>query len=144
MEREMCQYLEWELGVTLSEFEGMAKRNFVGSGTYPTYFPPPTSKTTPPPSTNPFPPPPTTTISALSNGQRYPSPPNSHSFHPPTSHHRRTLAWYPILELLNVDVPSLDRVGQSNWWRTVCQWAAPFCRFPSSKVGERAAIKTFR
>ncbi|KAG1739136.1 uncharacterized protein EDB91DRAFT_1237581 [Suillus paluster] len=62
MEREMCQYLEWELNVdpvTLREFEEMVKKDFVGPGPYPTYILPSTSKTTPPPTTNPFPPPPT-------------------------------------------------------------------------------------
>ncbi|KAG2112745.1 hypothetical protein BD769DRAFT_1364408, partial [Suillus cothurnatus] len=61
MEREMCQYLEWELNmdlVMLREFKDMVKKDFVGQGPYPTYILPSSSKTMPPPTTNPFPPPP--------------------------------------------------------------------------------------
>ena len=86
MEREMCQYLEWELNVdpvTLREFEEMVKKDFVGPGPYPTYILPSSSKTSPPPSTNPFPPLPTGTITAPSQGQRYPSPPKP--LYPPPS-----------------------------------------------------------
>ncbi|KAF8434992.1 hypothetical protein L210DRAFT_3409429 [Boletus edulis BED1] len=52
MEREMCQYLEWELNVdpvTLWEFEEMIRKDFVGPGPYPTYILPSTKKSTPPP-----------------------------------------------------------------------------------------------
>ncbi|KAG1824326.1 uncharacterized protein BJ212DRAFT_1319395 [Suillus subaureus] len=78
MEREMCQYLEWELNVdpvTLREFEDMVKKDFVGQGPYPTYILPSSSKTTPPPTTNPFPPPPAALAPTPSYGHRYPSPP---------------------------------------------------------------------
>ena len=40
MEREMCNYLEWELNVdtkTLKSFEMMVKKDFNGPGPYPTY-----------------------------------------------------------------------------------------------------------
>ena len=40
MEREMCQYLDWELNVepgTLKEFEDMVRKDFTGPGPYPTY-----------------------------------------------------------------------------------------------------------
>jgi len=46
MEKEMCQYLEWELNVdpvTLQEFEEMVKKDFVGPGPYSTYYILPTS-----------------------------------------------------------------------------------------------------
>ena len=36
MEREMCNYLDWELTVD-ANFETMVKRDFTGSGAYPTY-----------------------------------------------------------------------------------------------------------
>ncbi|KAH7904011.1 hypothetical protein BJ138DRAFT_1019739, partial [Hygrophoropsis aurantiaca] len=109
MEREMCQYLEWELNVepaTLKEFEDMVRKDFAGPEPYPTYILKSTTKTTPPPTTIPFPPattslsaatrfpttPPPTTIPfppattsdtpAPSYGQRYPSPPKP-SYPPP-------------------------------------------------------------
>ncbi|KAI5981972.1 hypothetical protein EDD15DRAFT_2405847, partial [Pisolithus albus] len=47
MEREMCQYLEWELNVdpsTLSEFEAMVRKDFAGIGPFPTYILPSTKK----------------------------------------------------------------------------------------------------
>src|SRR6266436_4846842 len=75
MDREMCQYLEWELNVdpvTLHEFEEMVN---IDPGPYLTYILPSSSKTTPPPSTKPFPPPPTGTITTLSHGPRFQSPP---------------------------------------------------------------------
>jgi hypothetical protein len=84
MEREMCQYLEWELNVdpvTLREFEEMIRKDFVGPGPYPTYILPSTKKSTPPPTANPF-----AAVSSTSPspsyGQRYPSPPKS-AFPPP-------------------------------------------------------------
>src|SRR5882757_6435664 len=83
MDREMCQYLEWELNVdpvTLHEFEEMVN---VGQGPYPTYILPSSSKTTPPPSTNPFPPPPTGTITTPSHGPCFQSPPKP--VYPPPS-----------------------------------------------------------
>jgi len=46
MEREMCQYLEWELNVdpvTLRDFEEMVKKDFVGPRPYSTYYILPTS-----------------------------------------------------------------------------------------------------
>ncbi|KAF9243147.1 hypothetical protein BU15DRAFT_86565 [Melanogaster broomeanus] len=79
MEREMCQYLEWELNVdpvTLREFEVMIRRDFAGPGPYPTYILPSTTKATPPPTANPFASSSTTGPSpSPSSGQRYPSPP---------------------------------------------------------------------
>ncbi|KAH7927453.1 hypothetical protein BV22DRAFT_1007019 [Leucogyrophana mollusca] len=78
MEREMCQYLEWELNVepvTLKDFEEMVRKDFAGPGPYPTYILPSTSKTTPPSTTIPFPPSSTNPTPAPSYGQRYPSPP---------------------------------------------------------------------
>lgn len=57
MEREICQYLEWELNVgpaTLKEFEEMVRKDFAGIGSYPTYILPSTKKSTPPPSAIPF------------------------------------------------------------------------------------------
>ncbi|KAG2120261.1 hypothetical protein DEU56DRAFT_928467 [Suillus clintonianus] len=88
MEREMCQYLEWELNVdpvTLREFEEMVKKYFVGQGPYPTYILPSSSKTTPPPTTNPFPPPPTALAPTPSYGHRYPSPPKP-TYPPPSTY----------------------------------------------------------
>ncbi|KAG2159184.1 uncharacterized protein EDB93DRAFT_1062745, partial [Suillus bovinus] len=41
MEREMCEYLKWELNadlVTLREFKDMVKKDFVGQGPYLTYY----------------------------------------------------------------------------------------------------------
>jgi hypothetical protein len=78
MEREMCQYLEWELNVdpvTLHEFEEMIRKDFVGPGPYPTYILPSTKKTTPPPTANPFASSSTGPSPSPSCGQRYPSPP---------------------------------------------------------------------
>jgi hypothetical protein len=40
MEREMCNYLDWELTIDnpiLSNFEEMVRRDFRGPGPYPTY-----------------------------------------------------------------------------------------------------------
>ncbi|KAN0081278.1 hypothetical protein V8E55_008902 [Tylopilus felleus] len=77
MEREMCQYLEWELNVdpvTLKEFEEMIRKDFVGPGPYPTYILPSTKKSTPPPTANPFAAPASVSPSP-SYGQRHPSPP---------------------------------------------------------------------
>jgi hypothetical protein len=40
MEREMCQYLDWELNIepsTPKEFEAMVRKDFAGPGPYPTY-----------------------------------------------------------------------------------------------------------
>jgi len=40
MEREICQYLVWELNVepsTLKEFEDMVRKDFAGPEPYPTY-----------------------------------------------------------------------------------------------------------
>ena len=40
MERDMCQYLDWELNSepsTLKEFEDMVRKDFAGPGPYPTY-----------------------------------------------------------------------------------------------------------
>ncbi|KZP27605.1 hypothetical protein FIBSPDRAFT_710041, partial [Athelia psychrophila] len=41
MEREMCQYLDWELNVepqTLAAFEEMVRKDFAGPGPYPVYI----------------------------------------------------------------------------------------------------------
>jgi len=57
MEREMCQYLDWELNVepsTLKEFEAMVRKDFAGPGPYPTYVLQTISKLAAT-STNPFP-----------------------------------------------------------------------------------------
>ena len=54
MEREMCQYLDWELNIepgTLKEFEDMVRKDFAGPGPYPTYV----LQTIAATSTNPFP-----------------------------------------------------------------------------------------
>ena len=59
MEREMCQYLEWEFNMdpaTLKEFEEMVHKDFTGIGSYLTYILPSMKKSTPPPSGIPFPP----------------------------------------------------------------------------------------
>ncbi|KAK7691759.1 hypothetical protein QCA50_005160 [Cerrena zonata] len=56
MEREMCSYLEWQLNVDpahLKEFEQKVRKDFRGSGPYPTYNLP-TTATTPMPSTTPY------------------------------------------------------------------------------------------
>lgn len=56
MEREMCQYLDWELNVepdTLKEFEDMVRKDFAGPGPYPIYDLPTISKPTTS-TTNPF------------------------------------------------------------------------------------------
>lgn len=55
MEREMCSYLEWQLNIdpsALTEFEQKVRRDFKGSGPYPTYIlaspaPSPVPSTTP-------------------------------------------------------------------------------------------------
>ncbi|EIW80626.1 hypothetical protein CONPUDRAFT_82776 [Coniophora puteana RWD-64-598 SS2] len=88
MEREMCQYLDWELNVdpvTLQEFEAMIRKDFAGPGPYPTYILPSPSKATPPPPSTVFPsstptPGPTSSSSSTPSPspyapQRYPSPP---------------------------------------------------------------------
>ncbi|KIM63970.1 hypothetical protein SCLCIDRAFT_1213783 [Scleroderma citrinum Foug A] len=85
MEREMCQYLEWELNVdpaTLKEFEEMVRKDFAGPGPYPTYILPPTKKSTPPPSTIPFAATPCGISPSPSNEQRYQSPPKTHYLPP--------------------------------------------------------------
>ena len=76
MEREMRQYLEWELSMdpaTLKEFGEMVRKDFAGIGSYPTHILPST-KSTPSPSAIPFHP-----ICGISpsplNKQRYTSPP---------------------------------------------------------------------
>lgn len=49
MEREMCQYLDWNLNVepgTLKEFEYMVRKNFAGPGPYPTHVLPTIAKLT--------------------------------------------------------------------------------------------------
>ncbi|KAI6009840.1 hypothetical protein EDC04DRAFT_3146157 [Pisolithus marmoratus] len=80
MEREMCQYLDWELNVdptTLKEFEAMVRKDFAGIGPFPTYILPSTKKSTPPPTANPFAPP--------SSGFT-PSPPHPRSSYAPPSY----------------------------------------------------------
>ena len=60
MERERCEYLEWELNVvTLREFKDIIRKGFD-----PTHTLPLTKKLTPPPIAHPL--------------QRYPSPPKVH------------------------------------------------------------------
>ena len=69
MERDMCQYLKWELNanlIMLREFEDMICKNFVSPGPYPTYILPSTGKLTSP-IANPF--------AALSPAHRHYSPP---------------------------------------------------------------------
>ncbi|KAF9231018.1 hypothetical protein BU15DRAFT_68693 [Melanogaster broomeanus] len=93
MDREMCQYLEWEVNVapaTLKEFEVMIGRDFIGPGPYPTHILPTAAKATPPPiamwaavsvSAYPSPPGPSST---------YMTPPTTPDTHlPPTRHQRR-------------------------------------------------------
>ncbi|KAI5986857.1 hypothetical protein EDD15DRAFT_2199916 [Pisolithus albus] len=87
MEREMCQYLEWELNVdplTLSEFEAMVRKDFAGIGPFPTYILPSTKKSTPPPSTNPFAPSSTNFASSPPHPHRHPSPPRTAYAVPPS------------------------------------------------------------
>ncbi|KAG1716490.1 hypothetical protein ID866_694 [Astraeus odoratus] len=87
MEREMCQYLEWELNVdplTLKEFEEMVRKDFAGTGPYPTYILPSTKKSTPPPTANPFAPSTSGPSPSPSHGQRYPSPPRPTYIPPPS------------------------------------------------------------
>ncbi|KAL4079276.1 hypothetical protein J3A83DRAFT_4086288 [Scleroderma citrinum] len=89
MEREMCQYLEWELNVdpaTLKEFEEMVRKDFAGPGPYPTYILPSTKKSTPPPSTVPFPPPNCGISPSPPAEQRYSSPPKVHYIASPPSY----------------------------------------------------------
>jgi len=79
MEREMCQYLDWELNVepsTLKEFEEMVRKDFAGPGPYPTYVLQTISKLAAT-STNPFPAvaPNTSTSPIPSFGPRQASPP---------------------------------------------------------------------
>jgi hypothetical protein len=81
MEREMCQYLDWELNVepsTLKEFEAMVRKDFAGPGPYPTYVLTTISKLAAT-STNPFPAiaPNTSTSPIPSFGPRSASPPKS-------------------------------------------------------------------
>ena len=81
MEREMCQYLDWELNVepsTLKEFEDMVRKDFAGPGPYPTYVLQTISKLAAT-STNPFPAiaPNTSTSPIPSFGPRQASPPKS-------------------------------------------------------------------
>jgi hypothetical protein len=73
MEREMCQYLDWELNVkpsTLKEFEAMVRKDFAGPGPYPTYVLQTISKLAAT-STNPYP-------------QPRPCPQYQHKSHPIT------------------------------------------------------------
>ncbi|KAI6116024.1 hypothetical protein F5141DRAFT_1266388 [Pisolithus sp. B1] len=80
MEREMCQYLEWELNVdplTLSEFEAMVRKDFAGIGPFPTYILPSTKKSTPPPSANPFAHPSSNFTPSPPHAHRHPSPPRT-------------------------------------------------------------------
>jgi hypothetical protein len=79
MEREMCQYLDWELNVepsTLKEFEAMVRKDFAGPGPYPTYVLQTISKLAAT-STNPYPAlaPNTSTSPIPSFGPRQASPP---------------------------------------------------------------------
>jgi hypothetical protein len=79
MEREMCQYLDWELNVepsTLKEFEDMVRKDFAGPGPYPTYILQTISKLAAT-SANPFPAiaPNTSTSPIPSFGPRQASPP---------------------------------------------------------------------
>ncbi|KZT72316.1 hypothetical protein DAEQUDRAFT_763048 [Daedalea quercina L-15889] len=56
MEREMCSYLEWQLNIepgALKEFEAKVRRDFKGTGPYPTYVLP-SPAPTPVPSTTPY------------------------------------------------------------------------------------------
>jgi Cyclin, N-terminal domain len=81
MEREMCQYLDWELNVepsTLKEFEDMVRKDFAGPGPYPTYVLQTISKLAAT-SANPFPAiaPNTSTSPIPSFGPRQASPPKS-------------------------------------------------------------------
>jgi hypothetical protein len=81
MEREMCQYLDWELNVepsTLKEFEAMVRKDFAGPGPYPTYVLQTISKLAAT-STNPFPAiaPNSSTSPIPSFGPRQASPPKS-------------------------------------------------------------------
>ena len=79
MEREMCQYLEWELNVDpamLEEFEEMVRKDFAGISPYLTYILPLTKKLTPSSSTIPFHPICSDSPSP-SNEQCYTSPPKS-------------------------------------------------------------------
>jgi hypothetical protein len=81
MEREMCQYLDWELNVepsTLKEFEAMVRKDFAGPGPYPTYVLQTISKLAAS-STNPFPAiaPNSSTSPIPSFGPRQASPPKS-------------------------------------------------------------------
>ena len=95
MEREMCQYLDWELNVepgTLKEFEDMVRKDFAGPGPYPTYVLQTISKLAAT-STNPFP------AIALNNstspipsfGPRHASPPKP-TPSPPQIHHHHSNA----------------------------------------------------
>ena len=54
MEREMCQYLDWESNVDRAECEAMVRKDFAGPGLYPTNVPQTISNLVRT-STNPFP-----------------------------------------------------------------------------------------
>lgn len=73
MEREMCSYLQWQLNIdpsALTEFEQKVRRDFRGSGPYPTYIlaspaPSPVPSTTPYPQANASAPPPSFTTRVM-------------------------------------------------------------------------------
>jgi Cyclin, N-terminal domain len=114
MEREMCQYLDWELNIeplTLKEFEAMVRKDFAGPGPYPTYVLQTISKLAAS-STNPFPAiaqleyesnPIIRPSSSISTKINAPSPINTHKPRksiPHTPHHTR----YTRTFVLRVDV----------------------------------------
>jgi hypothetical protein len=111
MEREMCQYLDWELNVepsTLKEFEEMVRKDFAGPGPYPTYVLQTISKLAAT-STNPFPAvaPNNSTSPIPSFGPRHASPPKP-TPSPPQIHHQNPQSAY-ISPPSTPDTPSPSR-----------------------------------
>ena len=118
MEREICQYLEWELNVDpvmLREFEDIIRKDFVGPGPYPTYILPSTKKWTSPPTANPFAAPSHMSPSP-SYGQQYPLPsklvlrpppnPTMAYMTPPTTPDTPSLSYSPTSPASSASPPS--------------------------------------
>ena len=117
MEREMFQYLDWELNVkpsTLKEFKDIVCKDFAGPGPYPTFVLQTISKlaTT---STNPFPTvaPNNSTSPIPSFGPRHASPPKP-TPSPPQIHHHQNPQSAHISPLSTPDTPSPSRLDSTS------------------------------
>ena len=134
MEREMCQYLDWELNVnvepgTLKEFEDMVRKDFAGPGPYPTYVLQTISKLAAT-SSNPFP------AIALNNstspipsfGPRHASPPKP-TPPPPQSHHHQNPALLAATGKFGICIPQCPLRTLINHDR--CSWSPSIVGHPT-------------